>query len=294
MVGVLSMRDIVRCWVQDGATSRAAGATGWRLAGSCSSGSSAMSRRVSRIQQPERDQHDHDADHRSCAGKITTPVMASVRPKASTTGWNDGPGRWMASPGVGRGVGRRGPRRPSVDEPHDPAEREDDQRDRAGDQAGAEVLVGEPPVHGSVVLARRGVGSQEPSAGPDSPARRRSEEPRPGRNSASTEPPKPPPMMRAPSAPAALQASTGALDLGRGHLVVVAQAARGRHRAARPARRGRRSSAATAASTRSFSVITWRTRRSSGSRAAPGSVASRSESTPSSSAAPRHSSRRSL
>ncbi len=58
----------------------------------------------------------------------------------------------------------------------------------------------------------------------------------------------------------------GALDLGHRDLVVVAQAAvRGVEQARRPRRGRRRSSAATVASTRSFSEMTCRTRRSSGS-----------------------------
>ena len=61
----------------------------------------------------------------------------------------------------------------------------------------------------------------------------------PGGNRASTEPPKPPPMMRAPSAPALLAGLDGALHLGHRHLVVVAQArVRGVEQRARP-RRGR-------------------------------------------------------
>ena len=72
--------------------------------------------------------------------------------------------------------------------------------------------------------------------------------------------------MRAPSAPARLAGLHRPLDLGHRDLVVVAQAAVRGVEQARPARRGRRaSSAATAASTRSFSEITCRTRRSSGS-----------------------------
>ena len=46
----------------------------------------------------------------------------------------------------------------------------------------------------------------------------------PGGNSASTEPPKPPPTIRAPAAPARLERLDRALDLGHGRLVVVAQA----------------------------------------------------------------------
>jgi CBS domain-containing protein len=47
MVGVLSMRDIVRCWVRDGATSELPRDVADN--GLCSSGSSEVSRRVSRI-----------------------------------------------------------------------------------------------------------------------------------------------------------------------------------------------------------------------------------------------------
>ena len=98
----------------------------------------------------------------------------------------------------------------------------------------------------------------------------------PGGSSASTEPPKPPPTMRAPAAPARLSCATVVLDLGHARLVVVAQA--GVRGVEQPAGLGRSpaSSAATIASTRAFSESTWRARRRSGSgsrAAASGSAA---------------------
>ena len=86
----------------------------------------------------------------------------------------------------------------------------------------------------------------------------------PGGSSASTEPPKPPPTIRAPAAPAALQPLDGGLDLRDGRLVVVAQrGVRGVEQLA-DALRGRAPRAPRAvASTRAFSLTTWRARLSS-------------------------------
>src|SRR5215211_6382724 len=91
----------------------------------------------------------------------------------------------------------------------------------------------------------------------------------------------------------------GGVELGRGHLVVVAQRGvgggqQGPRRSSRPAR-----SSATASSTRAFSVTTWRARRSPGSpRAAAAAstrsgVASRRAGTPRTAAAASQAARRS-
>ena len=78
----------------------------------------------------------------------TTPTIAIVRPKAGPPGDTRGPGDGSTRPALRRMGPRPVSPLPSVDQPHEPAEREDDDRDRARDQAGAQVLVGEPSVHG--------------------------------------------------------------------------------------------------------------------------------------------------
>ena len=128
------------------------------------------------------------------------------------------------------------------------------------------------------------------AAGPGATATAPSGRGQPGGSSASTAPPKPPPIMRAPAAPAALSALDGRLDLGHRRLVVVAQArVRGVEQARRPRSRSPARSASTVASTRAFSLSTWRARRPSGSarRSAASGSASLRCSTPSALAAAR-------
>ena len=148
----------------------------------------------------------------------------------------------------GRRCGRA--RRPSVDEPDDPREpehRSARSRRRSGRCAGSCRRAAGPR---RAVVSDSATSAGDPGSTATAPLGRRA----PGGNSASTEPPKPPPMMRAPSAPARVQAVDRALHLGHRHLVVVPQAAmRGVEQAAQ-LRRGRRPpSASTAASTRTFS-----------------------------------------
>ena len=104
------------------------------------------------------------------------------------------------------------------------------------------------------------------------------------------QPPKPPPVIRAPRAPEARAVSTARSTCG----TVISKSSRidaceASRRGARSVRRPARSTL-TASSTRAFSVTTWRTRRwitgsGSWSRAASRSVTSRNAGTPSSRAA---------
>ncbi len=122
IAGLLSMRDVVRCWTQDGATSRHAAGRAGELTGApaagigprralpgrlCprprsgrdqwwSSGSSEMSRRVWRI-------HLMNVIRKitmptiEMMKLIVIPITPSVIPAAMITGRKVGPGRWISS-----------------------------------------------------------------------------------------------------------------------------------------------------------------------------------------------------
>ena len=102
-----------------------------------------------------------------------------------------------------------------------------------------------------------------------------------GRHRVTTQPPKPPPVIRAPNTPGrSSTCSHRSVHDRRRHGEVVAQAAVARHhQVARRARSRPAASASANAVTRAFSVITWRARRrttSSSMRSTSSSVASRS------------------
>ncbi len=99
-------------------------------------------------------------------------------------------------------------------------------------------------------------------------------------------PPNPPPVMRAPTAPASIAASTAVSSSGQeisksSRIEACEATSSGPSRSKSPSRR-----ASTAASTRAFSLTTWRARRTPGSPSAPAAastcsgVASRRAATP--------------
>ena len=117
VAGVLSVRDIVRCWTADGATSgmaapcarlgtcaarRGAQAPRGGLGRWCSRGGGAGARRCRdacrAIQRDDRERDDQPRRRPRRASEVVTPSSATVMPMASSSGWMLGPGRWISSP----------------------------------------------------------------------------------------------------------------------------------------------------------------------------------------------------